>query len=258
METLNEHGRYLINAGIDGELTPAEQVELEELLRDSAEARAMQTGLRRLANVLDSQPDMQPPDWLSDRILDQVALPVEKPGFRLTDLFASLHPAASGLAFAAGLLLTIAFYEFTPRQTASTDTAGMIGTMMLNPQQNLGSSADSLAVDVSGVSGSMTLQSAQGVYILVVDLVSDKPYEIEVAFANAGLGFGGLANGITGNELTDESIRVSGGTVRVENQGRQAFHIFLPELAKGSKTEKTITVDVSSLGTLLFSGVLQG
>ena len=48
----------LINADIDGELGQAEKEELEAILESSAEARVMKVELLKLANLLESTPDL--------------------------------------------------------------------------------------------------------------------------------------------------------------------------------------------------------
>ncbi len=74
----------------------------------------MRAELLRLSNLLNSMPEQAPPADLSGRILDQLAPRRTVTRFSLSSLFASFQPVTTGLAFAAGLLLTVGFYEMSP------------------------------------------------------------------------------------------------------------------------------------------------
>ena len=77
----------LINAGIDGELDADGRAELEQLLAASADARAMQAELRKLAGALDRMPELEPPGDLADRIIGQAMLRRRRPPLSLSRLF---------------------------------------------------------------------------------------------------------------------------------------------------------------------------
>jgi len=70
---LDRRHRELISAGIDGELTPREQAELDELLAASDEARALHTELLAVGGLLDSLPRVAPPPELAERVLSRAA-----------------------------------------------------------------------------------------------------------------------------------------------------------------------------------------
>ena len=130
---LNERALYLINAGVDGELTAEEQEELAALLASSGEARAMKSELEKLANLLDAVPEAEPPPGLAGGLLDRLAPETEKQSL-LASLFAPFRPVPVGLAFAAGLLLTMSAYHSGDSTTATVDVEDMTGTMLARPQ----------------------------------------------------------------------------------------------------------------------------
>ena len=254
---LEERTLQLINAGIDGALEPFEQAELDAILESSAEARVMQAELQRLANLLDSMPEQVPPPELASRILEQVQLPARRPVFSLAGLFSSLQPAQLGMAFAAGLLLTVGFYELSPGHRPTVDPASIVGTMVANPQGQPTSQKDRLVIDAPGVSGSVTLSASGNLQILSFDLDSAQETEIAIALSEAGLSFGGIAHAADSGASADALYGVSGGTLRVVNQGRQAFSVFLLD-AGAASVGREISIGISAGGTPVFSGALRG
>jgi len=249
---------HLINASIDGELGQSDRVELESILESSAEARAVRTELLKLNNLLDGVPRQQPPPGLSQQILKTAVLPAKKPVFSLAGLFSSFQPATAGFAFAAGLLVTISFYELTPRNDSAIDTTGMVGAMVANSMDRSVEHIDKLSCGEAGFTCAATLRSRKGIFVLEFELDSSKSVEVEIAFAEAGLNFGGIAHTIFDGEAVDGSYNISGGILRVENQGRQAFTVYLPDSAKDGGEGRPISIGISSGGAQIFSGVLQG
>ena len=253
---LEERTLYLINADIDGELTADEREELGVILESSGEARAMRAELLRLSNLLESLPEQLPPPELSKQILNKLAPQPRAANFSLSGLFASFQPATAGLAFAAGLLMTVGFYELSPNGQSLSETASMVGTMVASQA----GSPDLLKNDVllkgDGFSGTVSLRSNDGVYILNFDLDSEEMTEIEVGLDRTGLSFGGFAETRSDANKVFETVTMSGGTLRVVNQGRQQFAVFLrvnsPEQAIDAGL---ITIDFSSDGDRLYEGV---
>ena len=255
---VDERTLDLINADVDGELTPEQSQELDAILEASADARAMRAELLRLTNLLDNQPAVNPPADLAQNILQQIKWPEPAGSFSLAGLFSSFQPATAGLAFAAGLLATVSFYELAPDNSPGIDTAGMVGTMVANPENRGTDLADSLSFSEPGVTGSVSLQAGKDVFALEFNLDSSEEVEIEVAFAEAGLGFGGIAHAVIDHKAADESYEVSGGTLRVVNQGRQSFTVFLLNAASDGRGSKEIDIVVSSGEARVIAGVLRG
>lgn len=270
---LEERVIYLINADIDGELGSAERAELASILESSADARALQVELRRLAVLMDGLPDRAPPADLAGRILEQVRLQPEpvrsgsasRPKFSLAGLLASFQPAQAGVAFAAGLLLTMGFYEVSQRDGTPADLSNMVGTMLAKPSDSGGREMDSLSIAQPGLSGTVSLGEIGNYLVMNFDLDSAEETEIVIGLAEAGLGFGGIAHA-SADGSTEEFYEVSGGTLRVVNQGRQAFSVFLPRVTDPSRVQaarqdgsgRQISIGISTGGAVTYRGVLQG
>lgn len=269
---VNERELYLVNAEIDSELTAEESAELESALQSSAECRAMRSELRNLASLIEAQPLQEPPAGLAQRIFEQIRLPAGNPTaasrFSLASLLSSFQPAQAGLVFAAGVLLTVGFYEVRPISGASVDLSQVVGAMVAAPEGSLAQThpKDRLPITGPGLSGIVSLAQMGEYVVLSFDLESTQETEIEIGLAEAGLGFGGIAHASAAGPVADESYEVSGGTLRVANRGRQVFSVFLPEVT-GALVDpmsaqgvggREISVEISTAGAPLFSGVLRG
>jgi hypothetical protein len=241
---LDERTLNLINADVDGELALAEQQELDSILETSAEARAMRAEVLRLSNMLNSVPKQELPDGLSGRILNQLA---PRRTFSLASVFGSFQPVTAGLAFAAGLLMAVGYYEMSPQGIASTDTASMVGTMVGGQKTGLNLLKNNLYFTSDDFSGSISLSENNGLYVLNFDLDSTDRQEIKVGLDQTGLSFGGFAENAGNSNNVMDSVILSGSTLRVVSQGQQQFTVFL----RGSSPDQAIaaeliTIDVSS------------
>jgi len=253
---LSERVLHLINAEIDGELDAGEQEELDAALESSGEARAMKAELQKLANLLAATPAENPPPDLTDHILN--CLPPQKKRFSpFADLFTPFRPVPVGLAFAAGLLLTISTYQTGSTTVSMTETENMTGTMLARPEER-GVLLDSIEVTDTEITGVVSLRDREGVLVLEFDLESRAPAEIEVKLDEAGLGFSGIALASPGHGDMNGSYEVSEGTLRIVNQGRQAFSVFLPAKARRGASGREIRIELSTEGAQLHSVTLRG
>lgn len=268
---LDERVLYLINAELDGELSSEERQELESALRSSAEARTLRAELRKLATLMSELPAQEPPPGFARHVIAQIPLPLRQAAgaskFSLAGLLSSLQPARTGLAFAAGLLVTVGFYEATQRGGEPVDLSQLVGTMLAAPEGSVEQTRqkDILSLTGPGLSGTVSLGEMGKYVTLTFDLESAQMTEIEIGLAEAGLGFGGIVSASAAGLAADESYRLSEGTLRVVNQGRQVFTVFLPEVADASAGlvaghddgGRQISVGISTGGAPLFSGVLR-
>lgn len=244
---ISERILELINADIDGELRPEDQSELDAALESSAEARAVKSELQKLSNLMDNLPPEQPPRGLGSQIARNIELPESGSSFSLSSLFSSFQPATAGVAFAAGLLLAAGFYEFSSVRVVPGDSASMVGTMIAGK----GSAPEFLKNDMQlkgdGFSGTISLRETSGIYILNFDLESEINTEVKVGLDKTGFAFGGFAE-IQGDEnKVLESVMISGGALRVLNQGHQQFAVFLREDEAGKPVQpESISIDFLS------------
>jgi hypothetical protein len=244
---LEERILNLINADIDGELEPAEKEELQAALDSSAEARAMQAELRKLAHLLDSAPEVEPPPGLAQQILQRMSPTSARPTFSLGELFSSFQPAPAGLAFAAGLLMAVGFYELGPQRGVDGDAASMVGTMVSSTPDDRSLIKNDLLFQGVGFSGKISVQAQDGLYVMNFDLESEDRTEVEVGLDGTGLTFGGFAQPAGDADPVFDTVAISGGTLRVVNQGRQQFAVFLRKDGSAQAVNaEWITVGVSS------------
>ena len=243
---INERILELINAEADGELRPEDQSELDAALESSAEARAMKSELQKLSNLIDGLSPLQPPQGLRDQILGNIELPKPKSSFSLSSLFSSFQPATAGVAFAAGLLLTVGFYEFSSERLVPGDSASMVGTMIAGKASAPEFMENDMHLKGDGFSGTISLRETSGMYILNFDLESEMSTEIKVGLDKTGFEFGGFAE-IQGNEnRVFESVMRSGTALSVLNHGHQQFAVFLRE----DDAEKPVRAELISIDFL--------
>lgn len=248
---MSERILELINADIDGELRPEDQPELDAALESSAEARAARRDLQKLGRLMEDLPSQEPPASLGINILKGIGLPSRKPRFSLASWLFSLKPATAGLAFAAGLVLTVGFYEFSQEGPAAVDSARMVGTMVAGKAADSGVHKNDIRLKGDGFSGTISLREDSGIYVLNFDLESEQSTEVKVGLDETGFAFGGFAE-VQGDEnRIFESVMMSGGALRVVNQGRQQFAVFLRGGGVGEPVRPdSISIDFSSAGAL--------
>ena len=244
---ISERILELINADVDGELRPEDQSELDAALESSAEARAMKSELQKLSNLIDSLPPQQPPRSLGNQILNGIKLPSKMSSFSLSSWFSSFQPATAGFAFAAGLLMTVGFYEFSAERVTSGDSASMVGTMIAGQGSGPELLTNNMYLKGDGFAGTISLRESSGIYVLNFDLESETSTEVMVGLDRTGFEFGGFAEIQSDENRVFESVTMSGGALRVVNQGRQQFAVFLREDGAGKPAQpESISIDFSS------------
>jgi anti-sigma factor RsiW len=252
---LEERTIDLINADIDGEIGPRERDELETILAASEDARAYRAEMLKLANLLEATPEVAPPPDLAARVADGLSPQPRRRVLSSRGFFRTPRLVPVGIAFAAGLLLTVGLFDVIPDRGSPADSVSMVGTMVTGKPVEQLPVEDSLIIEQREISGTISLQR-MGDYLAVnFDLDSGQPTEIEVALAAAGLTFGGIAYAQPASDSADRSFELAAGDLRVINNGRQAFTVFLPGAGGGSRE---IAIGINSGGKRVFDGVLRG
>jgi hypothetical protein len=246
----------LINADIDGELSPNELSELEAVFESSPEAVQYRVELLELNGALDDLPDLDPPASLTHRILGQVHLPAKQNPVNLQGFFARYNPIAAGLAFAAGLLVTVGIYEMGSRKLMLNDTVSMVGTMVAGDQVGVPGQGKELSFDLDNLSGTVSLSLNETGQALEFDLNSDKTFEIELDLENAGLMVIGFAQDDRGDGSLIETLEILGGTMRVVNQGRHHFVVFLRNSPNSKNQSKELRIGISHDGQRIYEDTL--
>lgn len=254
---LNDHHLYLINAGLDGELEAGERAELEQLLAASEDARKLQAELRRMAGLLERVPEQEPPAGLTEQIMQGVRLPGPRRGWSLSGLFRPFQPAPVGLAFAAGLLMTVAYYEVSAPAGEGRDLSRMMGTMVTQLAESPVPGGDLLDVSAPGLAGTASLGEVSDFLVLRLDVTSNQPAEFRLGLAEAGLGFGGIARAADDSYAVNETYEVSGGTLRVVSSGNHPIVVFLRRTEPGRVGPQALALEVSQSGSKVFEGSLR-
>lgn len=255
---LNEREIYLLNAGVDGELSADEQLEHDRLLEQSAEARVMRAELQKLSNILESLPEQHPPEGMAEHILDQAA-PASRLVFpSLSGFFSSLQPKTAGVAFAAGLLLTVAAYEWTPGMPAGASQDQMVGTLLANRESGQWQTIDTRDIVAPGLQGQLALRQTGNIQVLAVNLHSEQELQMHVRL--------GGPEASRGNVLLQPGVaskgrgrfEFTGGAVNVVSQGEQTFEIYMPITDGEIASNRAIEVGISASEAQLFSATLGG
>ncbi len=226
---MNEHKQIdqrtqdLLNGSVDGELSSGEQVELDNLLAGSEKLHGLNKELKSLAGLLDSLPEVEPPEYLQESIERQVRLPVtnggpeEKPGFFGTWLPA--HWMRTGFALAAGAVLTISIYEMGSKPMSAEDVSNLSGTIAKQQASNQGELLDSVHIFTKTLTGNVELRSQDELFTLDVQLSSDGPMQVVVDFAGRGLEFAG----VTHVQDRHDAVSVVDGSVKISTNGEQHY-----------------------------------
>ncbi len=225
---IDQRTQDLLNGGIDGELTTAEQAELDGLLADSDHVQNLNTDLKTLTGLLDSLPDVDPPHYLQESIERQIRLPVqgnyqqsnpheEKSGFFGTWLPA--HWMRTGFALAAGAVLTVSVYEMGSKPMTAEDVSQLVGTIVKPSVPEQGELLDSIQISTETLTGSVELRNKDDMFTLDVKLNSDGPTQVVVDFANRGLEF----EGITHMQDRQDAVSIVEGAVHITSSGEQRY-----------------------------------
>lgn len=235
----------LINADIDRELDASGRTELEQILESSSEARQARSELLQLTNLLDNSPPVSVPNHLAGEISRQVRLPAQSGKWSLNGLFSSFQPVPVALSFAAGLLLMAGFNGTRQGdELQSPSVNDMVGTMIAGQSTDDMTRRGRMALNSGGLTGTITLHESGNMYVLNFELDSDEPVEVAIGLEGAGLSFGGVARSNKPGELPEDNLLVSGGTLRVINQGKQSMTVFLQPLADTEVKGSDLQIDI--------------
>lgn len=235
----------LINRELDNDLSESEQTELDKILAKSESARHYRANLKSLDTLMAKQPAVAMPDGLHETIIGSIRLtdrPVSKPAIIARRNWTRV--AGYGLATAAGLLLAVGLFRFSPDMGLG-QTDQMTGTMA--PRNDNPVLLGDYFVETDKLSSSVSLERRGAELLLQVDLDSQVPTELSVNFSGSNL----LVKAVT---QVDDNLKLtqSPNRVSVSGQGRHGFTVFLD---RGDDTVNTmdqaIALEYSSNGRLI-------
>jgi len=213
----------LINADIDGEISPADKDTLEAVMAESPEAQAMHAELSGLSSSLDELPDLDAPPYLIHTIMAEVpkSESQDRRGDFLRGLFAA--PALRYAAmFAAGSVLTLSLVSSDQvSERAFTDVTGLVGT--ISSEVPVGPGIQTLQIDRTDVAGHITLRSSGPLLIVDFDLVSNGPIDIVATYSDQSVWFNGFAQ----LESPGASISAESGRISMKINGKRRYALYL-------------------------------
>jgi hypothetical protein len=241
---IDQRTQELLNGGLDGELSPAEQEELNALLAKSAGARELDKEMRAINQLMDTLPELEPPHYLKETIERQVRLPVQDTdpdekrglfGHRL-----SANWLRTGFALAAGVVLTVGVYEMGSEPLSEQDSTHLVGTVV---KPGLDELLDRALLANDSMKGVIELRQSDNFFTLDVQLDSDGPTEVVLNFAQQGFEFEGIEPLVA----IDDIVSVTDGAVSVTGGGEQHYKLKL------QRNLGTLEQQTSVLGLKLFA-----
>ncbi len=213
----------LINADIDGEISPADKDTLEAVLAENPEAQAMHAELSGLSLSLDQLPDLDAPPYLIHTIMAKIPK-TESQDHRsnfLQGLFAA--PALRYAAmFVAGAVLTLSLVSSDQvSERAFSDVTGLVGT--ISSEIPVGPGIQTMQIDRTDVAGHITLRSSGPLLIVDFDLVSNGPIDIVASYSDQSVWFNGFAQ----LESPGASISAESGRITMKIDGKRRYALYL-------------------------------
>lgn len=250
---LSNHAQDLINRALDGELSESEQAEFQALLSQSEQARKYSDELSLLAHRLAATPPVEPPDSLERDILSKIELPRPRKWFTRMAGWMQGRPISYGIAAAAGLLVTVAYYEMGPSRHSATDYSSLVGTLSRADGLRGVVQLDALEINSPAVQGNVTLSGKDDLRLLRFDIDSSVPVNVAINFEGTGLDIGGVARQSHGGS---ENLTFSDGNLTVAALGKQQFTVVLKSDGGEAMNPGGIAVSVSRDGEAVYEGVL--
>lgn len=217
----------LLNASIDGEISAAEQDELDRLLSSSESVRMLDRELRAVADMLDDLPVLEPPPYLQGAIERQVRLPAgtsaqKKPAGLLAWLDSNRW--RTGLALAAGVVLTVSIYEMDSRPVSTDDTRNMTGTIIKSDKSSQqGRMLDSIRVDAGSLNALVELRGKDNLFTVDLQLNAEGPVDVVIDFGGRGLDLETASNA----SKLENAVSIGDGKLRLASNGNEHFTVRL-------------------------------
>jgi len=118
----------LVNAVVDGEATPEQQAQLQELLRTSPETRALYDGTSDVARRLEAMRVEEPPGELKRSILEILRTPARQAGAPVLHFSRRRMLFAAGWAAAATFVLAVVIFERREPSNTGATMAPIVAT----------------------------------------------------------------------------------------------------------------------------------
>lgn len=221
---VDPHTVALIHAELDGELDAAASAELVRRLADDPQASALRTDLGRVSSMLARMQQVPVPGGLHKALLQAIhprARVVAMPPPRRR-----VAIARYGFALAAGVVLGGIGLSLLQPERADFDPQLLVGTMG-HPAGTLRDvqPRDVHPIATADVTGSVALQQAGGLWVLVFDLDASAPVTITARYDATGIRFNGYAQADSAAPST--SVRAVPGRIGFDIDGSRRLALFL-------------------------------
>jgi hypothetical protein len=216
----------LIHAELDGVATDKELATLREYLARDPEAQRVHAEIAKLTNILSQVEKVETPGDLHTSIM--AALPPRRHGpenvvrnsspWRLRIPFIRY-----GYALAAGLLLGAVLTGVAFRNLSPQEKSDVYGTLAIRENAPPYVAVEQMKLDSPDLGGSVALSRSGSNDMVVFDLNSQQPVEVEI-------GFDGSQGGLTGLSQEPDSIHsfeAKEGSISLQSEGKQRSTVTL-------------------------------
>jgi hypothetical protein len=185
---MRSHKLDLIQKDVDGLLSRKEQEKLDRLLAVNPKARRLHKDLVRLSTRLNTVPSHEPPEHLSEKIMNQLPQGLYHVGHQRHPLAAfcnRLKHINTQLvyAFSAGLSvasLLFIIYMGTSGQDSPVDEQMVSGALLL--ERGGADAMETFMVELQGVRGSVTCVATADGIVAEIAVTAERGFEFRVSF----------------------------------------------------------------------------
>jgi len=212
----------LINADIDGEISPADKDTLRAMMAESPDAQAMHAELSGLSSSMDELPDLDAPPYLIHTIMAEIPKPESQDRSNFLQGLIAAPALRYAAMFVAGSVLTLSLVSSDQvSERAFSDVTGLVGT--ISSEVPVGPGIKTMQIDRTDVAGQITLRSSGPLLIVDFDLVSNGPIDIVASYTDQSVWFNGFAQ----LESPGASISAESGRISMKIDGKRRYALYL-------------------------------
>jgi hypothetical protein len=219
----------LIQRSLDGELSPADQRKLSELLASSDQIRTSYDRLKQVDALLVSAPAVDPPQGMAGSVMARLRAshaPVRTSTSigvwaRITAALRARPAYGVSLGFALGVLVLLPIMVQSPQQFL--DPASITGTMTNGNHASRGFEARPLPISLDQATGQCQALITDDGVTVILELETAGPLEIEVTHEGTKPGLASLLV----SSGTTRYVEALGQRVRLWHQGSDVYRLKL-------------------------------
>jgi hypothetical protein len=153
MKPLNKETRKLIEASIDGSITPAQEARLSNILAESKEAASLHRQLLELEQSLQSEKTPNHHIDVADKVMQKISAK-QQPAFSLKSFLKSISglfhyfPTQYAVAMLAGIVIGAAFSWFLSGPHSMLQDDMLSGSMVAGKQETISFTKDNTSMKI--------------------------------------------------------------------------------------------------------------